>query len=98
VISLSGKGVVEPHIGLAAVSGQGSNPTTAVLGRKTTFYASIENSTSTALTWTLKGAGTFSNDVYTAPSSMPSDTTVTISVSLTYDPGVSTSYTMTLIK
>ena len=98
VISLSGAGVAAPKIGVSAVSGQGTNPKTAVLGRKTTFYASIEQSTSTALTWTLEGAGTFSNDVYTAPSSMPSNKTVKIIVSLTYDPGVRTTYTMTLVK
>jgi len=96
---LSGTGAVTPTIGVSAVSGQGVNPATAVLGRNTTFTARVQGSTATSLTWSLQGAGSLSSsEVYSAPAVMPGNPNVVVTVALTADPTVTTSYLLTLVN
>lgn len=98
-IVLSGTGETAPRIVVSAASGQGTNPTTAVLGRGTAFTYGIQGTTATAITWSLQGAGSLTAaGAYTAPATMPANPTVVVTASLTYDPTVSTAYVMTLIN
>src|ERR1700734_4069203 len=86
-------------IKVTAESGQGINPTTAVLGRNTQFTATVSGSSSTAVTWSLSGAGTITSaGAYSAPNTMPSSPTVVITATLTGQTSVTASYTVTLIN
>jgi uncharacterized protein (DUF1800 family)/NADPH-dependent 7-cyano-7-deazaguanine reductase QueF-like protein len=88
-----------PSIKLTAESGQGVNPTTAVLGRNTGFTATVSGTSNTAVTWSLSGGGTLTSaGAYTAPNTMPSSSTVVVTATLTSQTSVSASYTMTLIN
>ncbi|GGH12379.1 DUF1800 family protein [Silvibacterium dinghuense] len=86
-------------IKLTATSGIGVNPTTAALGRNTALVATVSGTTSTDVTWSLSGAGSITSaGLYTAPETMPSSTTVTVTAALSSQPSVTASYTMTLIN
>jgi uncharacterized protein (DUF1800 family) len=87
-----------PTITLTAVSGQGYNPTTALLNRNTTFTPIITNSTNTSVTWSVQGAGTITSaGLYSAPAAMPANPSVTVTATLVSEPSVSASYTLTLL-
>jgi uncharacterized protein (DUF1800 family) len=86
-------------IKITAVSGQGVNPTTACLGRNTTFTANVSGTTNTAVTWSMTGAGSITAaGVYTAPNTIPASSAVTVTATLSAQSSVSASYQFTLIN
>jgi uncharacterized protein (DUF1800 family) len=86
-------------IKIVGESGQGMNPTTAVLSRNTGFTANVTGSANTAVTWSLTGAGTLTSaGAYSAPAAMPANRTVVITAALVSEPSVTASYTMSLIN
>ena len=89
---------VQSSIHLSAASGQGSNPTTAALGRNTTFTASVSNSSSTVVTWSLVGDGSITRaGVYTVPNGIVGNTQVVVTATLVSNPYVTASYIMSLV-
>jgi hypothetical protein len=81
----------------------GTNTGTAAVGLPVTLTTAVSAGSAQSRAWTLQGAGTLTysgtnnaNGLYTAPSTMPSNPTVTIICYLRSAPTVTTSYTFTL--
>jgi uncharacterized protein (DUF1800 family) len=86
-------------IALTATDGDGTNTGTAELGVNVTMAAAVTGSASTAVTWSVNGAGSISTSgVYTAPSVMPASAAVTITATLTSNPAITASYQLNLIN
>ena len=89
---------------LTATDTDGTNTGTVELGGSVNI-SSVDTSTHLGRTWTLQGAGALVvsggnnvSAVYTPPSSMPANPTVTITCYLSNLPALTTSYTITLIN
>jgi hypothetical protein len=95
---------IEPlTIQLTANSQSGANPTTDPLGLSVQFFATVHGSgdstSNPTVNWSVQGAGTISSSgVYLAPSTMPSNSTVTVVSTLAANTTVSTSYTLSLVN
>ncbi len=75
-------------------------PITASLyaGQTQQFSAAVTNAASTAVTWSVSGGGTIgSTGLYTAPSSITSQQTVTVTATSVAEPTISASATVTLL-
>jgi hypothetical protein len=75
------------------------SPTTASLygGATQQFTATVTNSSSTAVTWSVAGGGSISSSgLYTAPATISSSTTATVTATLTSKTGVTGSAAVTL--
>jgi uncharacterized protein (DUF1800 family) len=91
--------VATPAITLTASSIDGTNTGTGRLGLSEQISASVSGTTSTAVTWTLQGAGSISSTgLYTAPTAMPANSAVTITATLGALPSVTASYKLTLVN
>ena len=89
--------VSTPTIALTAYSADGTNSGIARLGRNVTILAASTGVSGATYTWTLTGPGTLSTSgVYTAPATMPSGTSVTVTAAITSNPAISASYQMSL--
>lgn len=90
--------VTPKTIQLSGYSDAGVNPTTLTLGLSMQFYVAITNGTGdNTATFTVTGGGSISSSGrYTAPTSMPSSSTVTITAALVSNPAVTTTYTFSL--
>jgi uncharacterized protein (DUF1800 family) len=92
-------------IDLTATNPDGTNTGTARLGVPVNITAAVSPGNHLLMAWTLQGAGTltysgtnYDNAVYTPPTSMPSNSSVTIVGYLSSAPTITTSYTVTLIN
>ena len=91
---------------MTATNSDGTNTGTARLGAPVNLTTSVVNGAISTRVWTLQGAGTLTTSVtnnnayavYTPPSAMPANTSVTITATTTASPIVSTSYTLTLLN
>lgn len=92
--------ILAKTIQLDAYNSDGVDTNTARLGLTTQFYLTITNGPgSTAATWTVQGGGTISsNGLYQAPSTMPSNTNVTVTAALVSNPAVTASYQLSLLN
>ena len=91
--------VVSGSITLTATDADGTNTGTAELGVSVTMTATVPGTTQTAVTWSVQGAGSIgASGVYSAPLVMPSNSSVTITATLTSNPSVTASYQLTLIN
>jgi uncharacterized protein (DUF1800 family) len=91
--------VATPAIKLTANSIDGTNTGTGRLGLSEQITAAVSGTTSTAVTWSLQGAGSISSTgLYTAPSTMPANSAVTVTATLVALPSVTTSYKLTLVN
>ncbi|HEY6293313.1 MAG TPA: DUF3443 family protein [Terriglobia bacterium] len=67
------------------------------LSQTTSFTATVSNTTNTAVTWTLSGAGTLdTSGNYTAPDDLPSNTAATVTATSQADTTKSASATVTI--
>jgi uncharacterized protein (DUF1800 family)/stringent starvation protein B len=88
-----------PTLALTASSVDGNNSGTARLGMHVSFTPVVKGTTSTAVTYSLQGAGTLSTaGLYTAPAAMPASTSVTVTATLTSVPSVSASYKFAIVN
>ena len=102
----SAQGTTTGSLLLTATDPDGTNTGTARLGIAVNLATSISNMPLSTRVWQLHGAGTLSTSVtnnnayavYTPPSVMPSNPSVTITATTTASPIVSTSYTLTLVN
>ncbi|MGA9472154.1 MAG: choice-of-anchor D domain-containing protein [Terriglobales bacterium] len=93
VIHLSGTGTPAPAVSVAVTPASAS----VVLGASQQFAASVTGTSNTAVTWTLSGKGcsgtacgtVSSGGLYTAPATVPSTATVTITATSVSDPSKS---------
>lgn len=87
-------------ITLTAYSGDGTNTGTARLGGRVHIVPSISGTTNTSVVWTLtSGAGSVTTDgYYYSPTTMPSNTAVTVTCTLASDSTVSASYSLNIIN
>lgn len=89
--------IASPTISLSAYNSDGTNTNTARLGLNVSILATVTGSANTALTWSVSGAGSVSSKgIYTAPSSMPSNSSVAVTAALTANPSVKAAYNITL--
>jgi uncharacterized protein (DUF1800 family) len=89
--------VSAPTLKLNAASADGNNSGTVRLSMHASMTATNSGAPTTAITWTLKGAGSLSSaGLYTAPNTMPSSPTVVITGTLNSNTSVSASYTFQL--
>jgi len=88
-------------ITMTASDAGGANPGTTVapLNGYVHVYATVTGTTSTAVTWSVAGAGSVdTNGGYTAPATMPASTTVKVIATLVSNPAITGSYTLTLVN
>jgi uncharacterized protein (DUF1800 family) len=86
-------------IALTATDSEGVNTGTAKLGENVTMTDVVSGSGQTGVTWSVVGGGTISSaGLYTAPAAMPSSGTVTITAAITSNPGITASYSLTLLN
>ena len=86
-------------IKLYAYSSDGTNTGTARLGRNVQINASVTGSSGTTVNWSVSGAGSIAGSgLYTAPATMPSNASVTVTAVLASDATAIASYTFTLIN
>src|SRR5258708_25736782 len=86
-------------IHLTAYNSDGTNTGTARMGSNVSIVANVQGTLSTAITWSVTGAGTVSGGgLYTAPAAMPSTSSVTVTARLVSNTSISASYQMTLIN
>src|SRR6202041_1260695 len=72
-----------PTLQLVAYSLDGTNTGTGRIGRNVQVNATVSGTTSTAVTWTLQGAGTLTTaGLYTGPAAMPANRSVTVTATL----------------
>jgi uncharacterized protein (DUF1800 family) len=91
--------VTAPALKLNAASVDGNNSGTARMGMHVSMTATLSGTATTAINWTLQGAGTLSAaGLYTTPTEMPASSAVTITGTTTTSPIVSASYTFTIIN
>ena len=90
---------------MTATDLDGTNTGTARLGIPVTLSTTNTDTAHLGITWTLQGAGKIvgggGNNVtatYTPPTTMPANSTVTITAYLTNLPALTTSYTLTLVN
>jgi len=90
--------VQAPAMTVTAYSVDGTNTGTARLGRNVTLDAAVAGKSNATVNWSVQGAGTITTaGIYTAPTAMPSNGTVTITAKLASNATVSASYTLALI-
>ena len=96
--SLSLKPVANPVSGPQGVSISVSPGTAALTaGQSATFSALVTGTSNTAVSWTLNPqVGTLTNGIYTAPATIGSSQTLTVTAASAADPSVSASGTVTL--
>ncbi|MGD0471282.1 MAG: choice-of-anchor D domain-containing protein [Terriglobales bacterium] len=101
VIGLSGSGTAAPVVAVALAP---TNPSVTT-GTTQQFTASVTGTSNTAVTWTVSGAGCSgatcgtisSNGLYTAPATVPSSASVTITVTSQSDPTKSASANVSIV-
>lgn len=92
--------IATPTIAINAYNGDGTNSGTARLGARTHVIQTVTGSLDSSVTWTLtSGAGSLTTDgYYTAPQTMPSNSSVTITGTLNANTSIQATYTLTLIN
>jgi hypothetical protein len=92
--------IATPTITISAYNGDGTNSGTARLGARTHVIQTVTGSLDSSVTWTLtSGAGSLTTDgYYTAPQTMPSNSSVTITETLNANTSIKATYTLTLIN
>jgi hypothetical protein len=80
-----------------SVSVSPSSPQSVNLSQSAQFAATVSNTTNTAVTWSMVGAGAISaSGLYTAPNDLPSNTTTTITATSQADTSKSASVILTI--
>src|SRR5271170_4212515 len=93
---ICGPALAAVSIAVTASGLSGANPPFA-LGGTVTFSAAVTGSTQTAVNWSVVGGGAISSaGVYTAPSTMPSNSQVEVVATLASDASTSSSYPLVL--
>jgi uncharacterized protein (DUF1800 family) len=93
VETIAGTGIT-----LTATDQDGTNTGTAELGINVTMAATVSGSTSSAVTWSVIGAGSISSTgVYTAPAAMPAANAVTITATLTSNTAITATYKLNIV-
>jgi hypothetical protein len=84
---------------LNAYDGDGTNQHTGRLGYNVSIVPTVRGATNTGVTWSLSGAGSLSSTgLYSAPTTMPSNSKVVVTVRSVADTSVSATYAFTLIN
>ncbi len=90
--------VAAATIQVFAYNADGTNTGTARLTQHLTLGTGIKGTADQNVTWSLQGAGSISGTMYQAPSTMPTNPSVTITAALSATPSISNSYTFTLVN
>lgn len=92
--------VTTPTISLTAYNGDGTNTGTARLGTRVSIVPAVTGAINTSVNWSVtSGAGSVdTSGYYSAPTSMPSSSSVTVTAALAVNPAIKASYTFSLIN